>query len=55
VMSAYLAQAPAKAVRKRLAVVQLHRGPHLVQTRSLQQLLGVECGVPFSHVINGKI
>src|ERR1043165_7717465 len=55
VMSAYLAQTPAEAVRKRLAVVQLHRGPHLVQARSLQELLGIECGVPFGHVVNGEI
>jgi hypothetical protein len=39
----------------RLAVVEASRGPHLIGGWALEQLLGVEGGVPFGEVENVEV
>src|SRR5580765_4222035 len=42
-------------VRVRLAVVELYGSPHLIETRALEQFLGIEGGVPLGEVENVEV
>ena len=56
-MAAGVVDEPAESVvvGVRLAVVELHGGPHLVEAGALEQFLGVEGGVPFRQVENVEV
>src|SRR5579862_3152476 len=38
-----------------LTIFQFYRRPHQIEARALQQSFGVERGIPFSKIENGKI